>query len=232
MSIATKWARIASAEDAPFSKEQLEEMNDLYSAALREVRSKIDNLCLDIHIGGRESIQYISQRIKSLESILGKLRRRGLPEEYETVILEIRDIAGIRVVCDYISDIYDIAQRLLDQDDICLIQKKDYIAHPKPNGYRSLHMIVETPVTRGGEKSMIPVELQFRTIAMDCWASLEHQLRYKASGNMSASLSRDLTAVAENLHNADLEMQRIHNEVVRMDNPRPYYDWVSASRSS
>ena len=217
MAISTKWVRIDTSRDAPFSKEQIEELNDLYSAAMREVRSKIDNLCLDIHIGGRESVQYISQRIKSLDSILGKLRRRGLPTEYETVRRELSDIAGIRVVCDYISDIYDIANLLLRQDDIRLVQEKDYIAHPKPNGYRSLHMIVETPVVKAGIRQMIPVELQFRTLAMDCWASLEHQLRYKAGSAMPATLSHDLTAVARQLHGADVEMQRIHNEVVGLE---------------
>ena len=118
MSIATKWARIEATDVSPFTAEQLEGLNTLYSAALREIRSKLDNLCLDIQIGGRESIQYISQRIKSLDSILGKLRRLGLPENYETIRSTLKDIAGIRIVCDYISDIYDIADALLRQDGI------------------------------------------------------------------------------------------------------------------
>ena len=217
MSIATKWARIEATDVSPFTAEQLEGLNTLYSAALREIRSKLDNLCLDIQIGGRESIQYISQRIKSLDSILGKLRRLGLPENYETIRSTLKDIAGIRIVCDYISDIYDIADALLRQDGIRLVQEKDYIAAPKPNGYRSLHMIVATPVLYDNQTQLIPVELQFRTLAMDCWASLEHQLRYKAGRSLPTKLSHDLTTIAGRLHEADVEMQRIHNAVVNMD---------------
>ena len=124
-------------------------------------------------------IEGIKTRLKSLESVIEKLSRKQLPLSIESIEQNINDIAGVRVVCSYQSDIYMLADAFLRQDDIVLIQRKDYIQNPKPNGYRSLHLIVETPIYLHNQKKPMKVEVQFRTISMDWWASLEHKIRYK-----------------------------------------------------
>lgn len=126
---------------------------------------------------------------------------------------EITDIGGIRVICSYINDIYDIVKMLKQQDDLLIVREKDYIANPKPNGYRSYHLIVAIPIFLSSEKQIIPVEIQMRTIAMDFWASLEHQLRYKTAAKVSDSTRTRLTNIAESIFHADLEMQQIYEEI-------------------
>ena len=121
----------------------------------------------------------IKTRLKSPESIMEKLSRRGYPMTVESIEQNLNDIAGVRVICSHPSDIYKLSDALLRQDDITLIERKDYIANPKPNGYRSLHLIVETPIFLHDQKRLMRVEVQFRTISMDWWASLEHKIRYK-----------------------------------------------------
>ena len=127
----------------------------------------------------RNPIEAIKTRLKSPDSIMDKLSRRGLPFSAESIEHNLNDIAGVRVICAYISDIYMLRDALLRQDDIVLLQEKDYIKNPKPNGYRSLHLIVETPIFLHDQKKQMRVEVQFRTMAMDWWASVEHKLRYK-----------------------------------------------------
>ena len=127
----------------------------------------------------RNTINGIKSRLKRLDSIKEKLERRDLPFTLETVEEHIHDVAGVRVVCSFVDDVYLLADALLKQDDITLLEKKDYIANPKPNGYRSLHLIVTVPIFLEHEKRIMQVEIQLRTIAMDFWASLEHQRRYK-----------------------------------------------------
>ena len=139
--------------------------------------------------------------------------QRDLPLEYETMRDEITDIAGIRVICSYINDIYAISNMLKQQDDLLIVREKDYIANPKVNGYRSYHLIVAIPVFLSSEKQIIPVEIQMRTIAMDFWASLEHQLRYKSQSKVSDSTRQRLTNIAEDTFRADLEMQQIYEEI-------------------
>ncbi len=151
-----------------------------YRCAIMEIETKfrVLNERFSLH-HDRNPIDAIQNRLKSPESILDKMVRKNLPFTLEAIAENIFDIAGVRVICSFIDDIYMLADCLLQQDDIRLIRRKDYIENPKPNGYRSLHLIVEVPIFRQDEKRLMKVEVQLRTIAMEFWANLEHQLRYK-----------------------------------------------------
>ena len=163
-----------------WSAVRYKEMRMMYACALKEIRTKFDVLNTEFNVRNkRNPIASVSTRLKSTESTARKLIARGYPLTFESVEKNITDIAGIRVICSYIDDIYTIADALLKQDDIRLIARKDYIKNPKPNGYRSLHLIVSIPVFFAEQKKDVTVEVQIRTIAMDFWASLEHQIKYK-----------------------------------------------------
>lgn len=156
------------------------ELMSYYRCAMMEVSTKFNVLDEELSFQyDRNPIEAIKTRLKSPESIMDKLSRRGLPFSAESIEQNLNDIAGVRVICAYISDIYMLRDALLRQDDIVLLQEKDYIKNPKPNGYRSLHLIVETPIFLHDQKKQMRVEVQFRTMAMDWWASVEHKLRYK-----------------------------------------------------
>ena len=156
------------------------ELMSYYRCAMMEVSTKFNVLDEELSLQyDRNPIEAIKTRLKSPESIMDKLSRRGLPFSAESIEQNLNDIAGVRVICAYISDIYMLRDALLRQDDIVLLQEKDYIKNPKPNGYRSLHLIVETPIFLHDQKKQMRVEVQFRTRAMDWWASVEHKLRYK-----------------------------------------------------
>lgn len=156
------------------------ELMSYYRCAMMEVSTKFNVLDEELSLQyDRNPIEAIKTRLKSPESIMDKLSRRGLPFSAESIEQNLNDIAGVRVICAYISDIYMLHDALLRQDDIVLLQEKDYIKNPKPNGYRSLHLIVETPIFLHDQKKQMRVEVQFRTMAMDWWASVEHKLRYK-----------------------------------------------------
>ena len=159
----------------------------------------------------RNPIDTIKSRLKSPESILGKLERRGLELSLESVESNLNDIAGVRVICSFKDDIYTLADCLLQQDDVRLVSAKDYIKNPKPNGYRSLHLIIETPIFLPEEKRQMRVEVQWRTIAMEFWANLEHKLRYKKDlpEELAASIAGRLSACAERSALLDDEMGRI-----------------------
>lgn len=188
-----------------------------YQSALREVRTKLEILDDEFQMRhSRNPIHHMESRIKSPQSIAQKLRRKNLPLTPESAMKNLRDIAGIRVVCAYLNDIYTIAGLLTRQDDIHLIQERDYIRNPKPNGYRSLHLIVEVPVFFSEGKLMLPVEVQIRTIAMDFWASLEHQIRYKEVVDVPENLNEELYDAAERISALDGDMQRIHDRMVQM----------------
>lgn len=201
----------------PTSVEQIREMTMLYSCAMREICTKLENLSQEFELKeARNPIQHITHRLKKPESIRNKMLQKGLPLEYEIMRDEITDIGGIRVVCSYINDIYAIANMLKQQDDILTVREKDYISKPKKNGYRSYHLIVAIPVFLSSEKQIIPVEIQMRTIAMDFWASLEHQLRYKTEAQVTESTRTRLTNIAEDIFHADVEMQQIYDEINSM----------------
>ena len=193
------------------------EIELLYSCAMREICTKLENLQHEFAINrSRNPIQHITHRLKSTDSIASKMMLRGLTLDYETMRDQITDIGGVRVICSYIEDIYDIAAMLKKQDDILLVREKDYIKNPKPNGYRSYHMVVGIPVFFSEETQIIPVEIQMRTIAMDFWASLEHQLRYKTSAEVPEEIRRRLTDIAQDIFRADVEMQDIYNEIHKL----------------
>lgn len=199
----------------PTSFSQIREMTMLYSCAMREICTKLENLNQEFELKkARNPIQHIDHRLKSLTSIRKKMLQKGLPLEYEVMRDEITDIGGIRVICSYINDIYAVSGMLKQQDDLLIVREKDYIAYPKPNGYRSYHLIVAIPIFLSSEKQIIPVEIQMRTMAMDFWASLEHQLRYKTEASVSESTRRRLTNIAEDIFNADMEMQQIYEEII------------------
>ena len=142
-------------------------------------------------------------------SITEKLERKGLPFTLEAIEQNLNDVAGIRIICSFLEDVYTLAEALLKQDDITLIEKKDYIANPKSNGYRSLHLIVAVPIFLENEKRFMKVEIQLRTIAMDCWASLEHQLRYKKEGNFTEEMQKELYECANLSTELDTRMDRL-----------------------
>ena len=191
-----------------------------YQSALREVRTKLEILDDEFQMRhSRNPIHHMESRIKSPQSIAQKLRRKGLPLTPDAAMKNLHDIAGIRVVCAYLNDAYIIARLLTQQDDIRLLQTRDYIANPKPNGYRSLHLIVEVPVFLSEGKIPLPVEVQIRTIAMDFWASLEHQLRYKETASIPEELNRQLYEAAEKIAMLDGDMQHIHDQMMELVHP-------------
>ena len=158
-------------------------------------------------------IHHMESRLKTPRSIVGKLRRRSEEVSADSARRNLTDIAGIRVICHYIEDVYRIADLLLHQDDVTLLRKSDYIKNPKENGYRSLHLVVQVPVFLSERMEMVPVEVQIRTEGMDFWASLEHQMRYKASKPVSPELQQQLRECAEDLAEIDLRMQRIYKHL-------------------
>ncbi len=186
----------------------------LYEAAADEVVTKIK--ILDNEFSAkykRNPIHTLKSRIKSPESIIGKLRRKGIPIAVSSIRTNLFDIAGVRVICQYIDDIYTLAGLLTAHDDIELIKMKDYIRNPKPNGYRSLHIVVNVPVYLSTGKDYAPVEIQIRTMAMDFWASLEHELHYKTGKTVSKELSDELYSCAETIADTDKRMQEIFKKI-------------------
>ena len=193
---------------------QLQQVMLLYEAGIREIKTKLDILSDESRISGKPNpIDSIKSRIKTPRSIIGKLKRRGYPISLQSMMENLNDIGGIRVICPFIEDIYTVADMLMRQDDLTLVEKKDYIKNPKPNGYRSLHLILEVPIFLSEATKPVRIELQLRTIAMDFWASLEHQLRYKADVEVPPQISDDLKACADVIAATDEEMQRIAKEL-------------------
>ena len=194
------------------------ELMSYYRCAIMEVETKFRVLNEEFSLQyDRNPIESIKTRLKSIEGILKKLRRKNLPLTLASIEQEIRDVAGIRVICSFKEDIYMLANCLLEQDDITLIERKDYIEHPKESGYRSLHLIIEVPIFLQNEKRPMKVEVQLRTIAMDFWASLEHKLRYKKNipAEQLDELSRELYSCAENIASIDERMNGIHIQMER-----------------
>ena len=193
---------------------QLQQVMRLNEAGIRQIKTKLNILSDETRISGKPSpINSIKSRIKTPRSIIGKLKRRGYPISLQSMMENLNDIGGIRVICPFIEDIYTVADMLMRQDDLTLVEKKDYIKNPKPNGYRSLHLILEVPIFLSEATKPVRIELQLRTIAMDFWASLEHQLRYKADVEVPPQISDDLKACADVIAATDEEMQRIAKEL-------------------
>ena len=185
-----------------------------YQFGIDEVSTKIHILRQEFEsIHDYSPIEHVRTRLKSAESLLEKSLRRGVALEIPAIRAEIRDIAGIRVTCSFVSDVYWIAQMLSAQPDLRLLQTKDYIAQPKANGYRSLHLIVEVPVFLSQHVEQVPVEVQIRTIAMDFWASVEHKLSYKYRSAMPTHLAAELDDAARVATELDARMGRLRDEV-------------------
>ena len=190
------------------------EMRMRYSCAIKEVRTKFDVLNSEFNVRyQRNPITSISSRLKSSSSIMEKMARKGLDFTVDNVEATLYDVAGIRVVCSYVDDIYVLAHALAKQDDITVIKEKDYIKHPKPNGYRSYHMIVSVPVFFSDETKDMAVEVQIRTIAMDFWASLEHQLKYKQEVPNQQEIVSQLTDCAERIAEIDRQMYQVRQKI-------------------
>ena len=185
-----------------------------YSAAMKEIQTKLEILDDEFQMKHRRNpIHHIESRMKSIQSIMEKLSRKQFAVSMASAVENLKDIAGIRVICSYVQDVYTIARLLTSQDDVKLVEMRDYIRHPKPNGYRSLHLIVEIPVFLQEGRMMIPVEVQIRTIAMDFWASLEHNLRYKAAGHVPEDICQELQEVGQDIAALDDRMQSIHDRI-------------------
>lgn len=196
--------------------EKLKRLMSYYRCAIMEIETKFRVLDEQFSLRHeRNPIDTIKSRLKSPESILEKLNRRGYPKTLSSVESNLTDIAGVRVICSFKDDIYMLADCLLKQDDVKLIAAKDYIKNPKPNGYRSLHLIVETPIYLQDGKRQMKAEVQLRTIAMEFWANLEHKLRYKKNlpPELAAATAKRLYDCAERSALLDDEMQRVRTAI-------------------
>lgn len=196
------------------SAEEYEELMMMYGCAIREVKTKLEVLNDELSVRyNRNPIEFITTRIKKPVSIVRKLQGKGIEVSVESIMENLNDVAGVRVICSFIDDIYDVAKWLCSQDDIRVVEIKDYIQHPKENGYRSLHLIVEIPVFFTSGKQFMRVEVQIRTVAMDFWASLEHQLRYKRDVENSEEIGKELKECADVIAETDLKMQNIREKI-------------------
>lgn len=192
-----------------------------YKFGIDELMTKINILKEEFtHIHRYSPIEHVGSRLKTPESIVKKARRKNCPLTLDDIRSNIVDIAGIRITCSFISDTYRIADMLSSQTDVRVLEVKDYIAEPKPNGYKSLHLIVEIPVFMSDRVQPVPVELQIRTIAMDFWASLEHKIFYKYDGTIPSHLVTELTEAADRANQLDVTMERLHDEVAEFKNDK------------
>lgn len=193
-------------------------IQNVYSAAIKEMSTKLEILDSEFHFRyKRNPIHNIQTRLKSPQSIFNKLLKKGLSSDLKTVTDQITDIAGIRVICQYIDDIYTIAELLTKQDDVSVVKVSDYIKRPKENGYRSLHIVVNIPVFFSDRKENVNVEIQIRTIAMDYWASLEHELKYKNPDFVPAEIKAKLLECAETIAETDKKMQDIYKSLMKIE---------------
>ena len=187
----------------------------LYNSALKEVGTKLEILNDEfVHIHKYNPIEYIKSRIKSPESICKKLKRNRRDTSLENMVRYINDIAGIRIVCSFTSDIYRMAEMIGKQNDLTVISVKDYIRHPKESGYKSYHMLVSVPIFLSDRVVDTKVEIQIRTIAMDFWASLEHKIYYKFEGNAPEYISRDLKECSEIVSMMDAKMLQLNQAIL------------------
>lgn len=201
------------------------QLQHLYDSAIRNVKTQLNIFDDEFRMKfQRNPIHNIESRLKSPKSIVGKLQKKGVPMTIENAKRYLRDIAGIRVVCYYINDIYTIVDLILMHDDYQLINIKDYIRNPKPSGYRSFHMSIRVPVYLANGKQYVPVEIQIRTIAMDFWASVEHQLKYKTTSSITTDISNELKQCAEVIAQTDLKMQDIYKRIERINDITPHED--------
>lgn len=196
-------------ETKPFNRLMME-----YRSAIMEVETRLNVLNAEFSQEyNRNPFESIKSRLKSPASIYEKLERKGYPITVESIKEHLTDVAGLRVICSFPDDIYRLADLFVKQDDIILLRKKDYIQNPKPTGYRSLHLILNVPIFLSNEKHYVKVEVQFRTIAMDFWASLDHKLKYKRDVNNADEIVAQLKACADSIEELDYQMQEIRNKI-------------------
>lgn len=208
-------------EDARARLEELESINADVTRLLMEYQFGIDELTTKIsilhdeftHLHDSSPIEHVDARLKSVRSIVEKVRRRGFEPSIEAIRREVTDIAGIRVTCGFVKDVYAVWEMIAGQPDLTVLQVKDYIARPKANGYRSLHAQLEVPVHLSDRIVPVIVELQLRTVAMDFWAALEHKIYYKYDQDVPADIVHDLRAAATASANLDAQMESLHDRV-------------------
>jgi putative GTP pyrophosphokinase len=216
------WQPTLDIEDFRALREQFTDFMLGYKFAIDEITTKINILREDFNNAHEYNpIEHINSRLKAPESVLEKVRRKNYAMNLAGIRENVLDIAGVRVICSFISDIAKIRDMLLRQEDITLLDERDYITNRKPNGYRSLHLIVSIPVFRSDRTDRIPVEIQIRTIAMDFWASLEHKIYYKYRGEVPPNLQGELAEAAEAAAALDAKMESLHRLVEHSDNARP-----------
>ena len=217
----SQWLNAISPADFINNNKNFDVLMMKYRCAIREIQTKLEVLDDEFSaVNRRNPISSIKSRVKSPASIYEKLRRRDLPFTEESIVKNLDDVAGIRVICPFISDIYAVANMLISQDDVEVMEVKDYIKNPKPNGYRSLHYVVIIPIYLSSGKEYMKVEVQIRTIAMNFWASLEHQMHYKQFGNEEMpEIVNELTVCADTIYNTDVHMQEIREEIHRLEHP-------------
>ncbi len=185
-----------------------------YSCALKEITTKFEVLNSEFSLFyNRNPVESIKTRLKQPRSIMAKLKKHGTPITVQNIRDTIFDVAGARIICSYPEDIYSLVDMLARQDDITVLKVKDYISNPKPNGYRSLHLIVEVPIFLSDRKENMVAEVQFRTIAMDFWASLEHKLKYKKNIETPEEIVNELKQCADEISRLDNRMQAIHKRI-------------------
>ncbi len=193
---------------------ELMRLNQIYDAGIKEIRTKLEILDAEFKVKhDHNPIHHIESRLKSPESIVKKAINKDIPVTEKSLQDNIHDIAGIRVICNYVNDCYHVARLLTNQDDIRLIEMKDYIKNPKESGYMSLHLVLEIPIFLSEGPKPIHVEVQIRTIAMDFWASLEHKLKYKTDNNVPLDIKQELQECAKSISEIDQKMQTIHNRL-------------------
>lgn len=202
--------QLPQASDYLDIEKQYKQMMFFYEAGVHQITAKLEILNREFQFcNDRNPIENVKSRIKSQDSILRKMRKKGMPLTFSCMMNNIKDIAGIRVICPFITDVYQIARLLISQPDIELLEIKDYIREPKENGYRSLHMIVTVNVHFSDMERKVPVEIQLRTIAMNFWASTEHQLRYKKDRLFTEEMHQQLKECADIMAQADEKMQQL-----------------------
>ena len=198
----------------------IEKQMSYYQCAIMEVETKFKVLNEQYSLEyDRNPIEDIKSRVKSMESLIKKIRKKDIPLTLSSIEENIHDIAGVRVICSFPDDIYMLADCLLKQDDVVLVERKDYIKNPKPSGYRSLHLIIEIPIFLQNEKKMMKVEVQLRTIAMDFWASVEHKVRYKKNipDSEAEQLAAELSSCADQIAAMDNKMEEIRRRIAEAE---------------
>lgn len=204
----------AGAEQLFHSYKEIVELQHLYNSAMKELETRLEILNSEFKVRyERNPIHHIESRLKSTDSILKKLIKRGYEVSIDSAKKNLNDIAGVRVVCCYIDDVYSVAEMLLRQSDLKLVKMKDYIKEPNYNGYRSLHLDLQMPIYLSERTENVIAEVQIRTVAMDFWASLEHDLRYKSDKVIPTDISGDMYRCADEIADIDRRMQEIYRKI-------------------